>query len=325
MNRHLSLHVILGALLAMATAGHAADESSTTDTRLREALRSTMLQLQDAQGQVATLQAQQDQNEKDKTALQAKLDAMSAQVKSLTEQAATDKTASDKAIADLKQTKQDLVTEMVDTLTIQINLLNKTGTDDKSTLEKSVVDMKTKNPDTAKALDQYGSDIQLWKTGYYQYVVFSNQTEAARAKLAEEKILLKRIVDDRERKNLELYNTASEILTRYEKFSLGDALAAKEPFIGVTRVKLQEQVQDYKDKILTEKIRIGQRPANNVAITASAPAKPAGDPVPAEPRGHSGNEGRCGGSIRQTVNQTADPTQPAKRADRFYFSAVTAP
>jgi len=266
--------------------GLADDQPSSTETRLREALRSTMQQLQDSQGQIATLQATQAQSDQDKAALQAKVDALGAQVKTLTDKAIADQAASDKIIADLKQGNQDLVTEMVDTLTIQINLLNKSGTDDKGTLEKSIADMKSKTPDTTKALDQYGSDIQLWKTGYDQYVQFANQTEAARAKLAVEAILLRRLVDDREAKNLELYTTAGEILTRYEKFSLGDALAAKEPFVGLTRVKLQELVQDYKDKLLTEKISIGQPPSmiaqgpapsgsGSTAALAAKPAKPA--------------------------------------------------
>ena len=54
--------------------------------------------------------------------------------------------------------------------------------------------------------------------------------EAERAKLQTQGIELQRRVDDRERKNAELFKTGMEILTRYEKFSLGDALSAKEPF-----------------------------------------------------------------------------------------------
>jgi len=234
---------------------------ASTESRLRDALRNTMQQLQDSQGQIATLQAAQAQSDQDKAALQTKVDSLTEQIKSLTEKSIADQAVSDKKIADLTQGNHDLVTEMVDTLTIQINLLNKAGTDDKSTLDKSIADMTAKSPDMTKALDQYGSDIHLWKTGYDQYVQFANQTEAARAKLAAEAIMLRRLVDDREAKNLVLYTTANEILTRYENFSLGDALAAKEPFVGLTRVKLQEQVQDYKDKLLTEKLSIGQPPA----------------------------------------------------------------
>ena len=49
--------------------------------------------------------------------------------------------------------------------------------------------------------------------------------------------MLRRKVDDREAKNYELFKLANEILTRYEKFGLGEALTAREPFTGLTRVK----------------------------------------------------------------------------------------
>ncbi len=41
---------------------------------------------------------------------------------------------------------------------------------------------------------------------------------------------------------------------RYEGYSLGKALAAREPFIGTTRVKVENLVQGYKDKILDNRI-----------------------------------------------------------------------
>jgi hypothetical protein len=268
-NNFLLLLLLLGALLPGAV--RADDQPSPTETRLRGALRDTMLQLRDAQNQMITLQAAQQESDKEKADLQAKFDALTAQLKSTQDQATADKAASDKSIADLKQAGDDLVTEMVNTLSIQINLLNKNGTDDKETLSKSITDMDSKNPAVSKVLDQYGSDIQLWKTGYYQYVQFANATEAARQKLAAEDILLRRTVEDREMKNLVLYNTGSEILDRYEKFSLGEALSAKEPFISLTKVKLQEQVQDYKDKLLSQRLVIGQ-PISAAAVTAPAPS-----------------------------------------------------
>ena len=43
-----------------------------------------------------------------------------------------------------------------------------------------------------------------------------------------------------------------EILTRYQQFGLGQALAAREPFTGNAKVKLQNIVQDYGDKILNQ-------------------------------------------------------------------------
>ena len=52
-----------------------------------------------------------------------------------------------------------------------------------------------------------------------------------------------------------MFRTANEILTRYERFGLGEALAAKEPFVGVTRVKLENLIQEYEDKLVDERIK----------------------------------------------------------------------
>jgi chromosome segregation ATPase len=260
-------------------------EAASNESRLRDALRNTMLQLQDAQGQVATLQATQAQSDQQNTALKAQVDTLNTQIKSLNDKALADQSISEKKLSDLTAQNQQLVGEMVDTLSIQINLLNKQGTDAKGTLDKSIADMKSKNPDLTKALDQYGTDIQLWTTGYNEYVALANKTEAARAQLAAEAAVLQRTVEDREMKNMQLYDTANEILTRYKNFSLGDALAAKEPFVGVTRAHLQELVQDYKDKIDSEKVKMGQPPPAMERVPAPAGsavsvAKPANASVP---------------------------------------------
>ena len=78
--------------------------------------------------------------------------------------------------------------------------------------------------------------------------------EDERAKLAVEVLVLKRTVADRESKNIALFNLAIEVLDRFENYALGKALAAREPFIGTTRVKVENLVQGYKDKILDNRI-----------------------------------------------------------------------
>jgi chromosome segregation ATPase len=60
---------------------------------------------------------------------------------------------------------------------------------------------------------------------------------------------LERRVSDLESKNVSLIQLSNEILTRYKEFSLGEALKAKEPFVGSTRVTLENLAQDYKEKI----------------------------------------------------------------------------
>ncbi len=203
--------------------------ADSAETKLREALRNTMLQLRDAQGQVATLQASQAQSDQDNAALKAKIDALTAQVASLTKQSADDKEASDKAIADLKSQNADQVT--------QIGKLN--------------------------------DALAAWEKDDKQYAQLAKDKEAARAQLAGQVIVLQRMIDDRERKNIALYDLGNEILTRYENYGLGEALAAKEPFTGLSRVKLQELVQDYRDKIADQRVVSGQISAAHPASSAA--------------------------------------------------------
>jgi chromosome segregation ATPase len=234
------LLVLLSTLLSgMGRADDAAQ--ATTESRLRDALRGTMQQLQDAQGQVATLQATQAQSDKDNADLKAKVDALTAQIASLTKQSADDQAASDKAIADLKSQNADLTTQI------------------------------------AKLNDA----IAAWEKDDKQYIQLAKEKEAARAQLAVQVIMLQRVIDDRETKNLALFNLGNEILTRYEKFSLGDALGAKEPFTGLARVKLQELVQDYKDKISDQRVTPGEAPPAATAMTDGQKPAP-GPAVPAE-------------------------------------------
>jgi hypothetical protein len=66
---------------------------------------------------------------------------------------------------------------------------------------------------------------------------------------------LKNRGDDLRRRNNELFKLGNEILSRYEHFGLGTALTAREPFTGITKVKLQSLVQDYQDKLAEQKVK----------------------------------------------------------------------
>ena len=129
----------------------------------------------------------------------------------------------------------------------KVDALNKQVAADKEKLDQ----LEAKQ----KELDDTKESLGKWKTAYEQIQTAAQKSEAERAKLASESIILKRKVEDRERKNLELFKTANEILTRYEKYGLGEALSAKEPFTGIARVKLENQVQDYQDKIADERVK----------------------------------------------------------------------
>ncbi len=131
------------------------------------------------------------------------------------------------------------------TLTAKVDALTKQAAEDKKELDE----LTTKAETQEKELADTKESLAKWKTAYDQLSTDAKKSESERARLAGENIILKRKVEDRERKNLALWRLGNEILTRYEKFGLGDALAAREPFTGISRVKLENLVQDYKDKI----------------------------------------------------------------------------
>jgi hypothetical protein len=47
----------------------------------------------------------------------------------------------------------------------------------------------------------------------------------------------------------------NEVLDRYAQFGLGTAISAREPFVGITKVKFQTLVQDYQNKLTDQTIR----------------------------------------------------------------------
>lgn len=202
--------LLLSALALVAGAGslHAADAQDPVLTRMREALKNTMIQLRDAQTQVATLQATQAQDD-------AKIKDLQAQLDKVTKQASDDKLAADKTIADLKE-------------------------------QNAAQDARN-----AKELET----IAKWKKSYDALLAQAKAIDAKRAEFAGKCIAFQRQVDDQQRKNLAMYDLGMDILQRYERFGLGEALTAREPFTGLTRVKFQNLIQDYGDKLADQKIK----------------------------------------------------------------------
>jgi hypothetical protein len=115
--------------------------------------------------------------------------------------------------------------------------------------------------------------LEKWKATYNQAVTVANTKEAQRARLESQVIVLQRRIDDAETKNLALYKIGKEVLGRYQKFGLGTAITAREPFVGITRVKLENLVQDYSDKLNDQTIKSGD----------SQPLATKGSPSPSKP------------------------------------------
>ena len=171
--------------------------------------------LRDKTQQLATVQSDLNTLQAGQAALADEKKALTEKFEMLRKQILADKTASDKSTA---------------TLTAQLEKLKQQTTQLNEALEKS----KAEGEKAAQA---------------------ARQAEAQGVKLAKEAIGQERRAADMEAKNLALFLIANEILTRYEEFSLGNAIRAKEPFVGNTRTKLENLVQAYQDKILDQRVK----------------------------------------------------------------------
>ena len=204
-----SLAIIVAGLLCAAPhfAG-AQEQQNAAEQRLREQLRSSMLQLRTAETEKATLQAAQTERDQ-------KIKTLTEQIAALTKQSAEDKEAADKATAKLHE------------------------------------ELAAKNADIARINDLLVKSDAAGKKS----AELAKTKEDQRAKLAAQAIQLQRTVTDQRAKNAKMHEVATEILSRYEKFGLGTALTAREPFVGITRARLQSLVDEYDEKISAQRIR----------------------------------------------------------------------
>ncbi|MBC8125561.1 MAG: phage major capsid protein [Gloeobacteraceae cyanobacterium ES-bin-144] len=206
-------------LCALATSTYAADAPDPT-IKLREQLKSVMLQLRNAQTEQANAQVAQATAEAKNKELEAK-------------------------VAELTKRGESLV---------------KQSNNDKAAAEETIAKLNNKLEEREKRLVLFSESLEKWKASYQKAAEIARTKEEERAALASEIIVNKRNIADLQSKNVALFNTANEILDRYANYALGKAITAREPFVGTMRVKIENLVQGYKDKILDNRISAQPKP-----------------------------------------------------------------
>jgi len=137
----------------------------------------------------------------------------------------------------------------------QIKLLTQHGEQDRDAAAKKAEGLNSQISELSKALEDLKKNYAKCRADYQAAALLAQNTEAARKRLDEEKTVLVRKTEEQKTKNAEMFKLGREVLLRYEKFGLGEALGAKEPFVGTTRVKLESFVQDFQDKLDDQKIK----------------------------------------------------------------------
>jgi chromosome segregation ATPase len=153
------------------------------------------------------------------------------------------------------QAAQPALVEEKKELSDKYDALKKQMAADRAAAEKTLAALSAQNTEQKATIARLSDALEKTRAEGQKAAQAAQVAQEQVAKLAQEKIVLERSLADREGKNLALYVLGNEILTRYEEYSLGKTLLAKEPFVGLARTKLENQVQDYQDKLLDQRVK----------------------------------------------------------------------
>jgi DNA repair exonuclease SbcCD ATPase subunit len=172
--------------------------------------------------------------------------------------AENDKAASAAALEEAQSEKKELEEKLTE--------LSKQSAKNQDAANKSIAELKEQLANAQLKLASVNMELSRTQTAEAQASALARKTEAERAKLETEKFQLQNKVADHQRKNLELYRVAMDVLKRFEKFAFGEVVIAKEPFIGTARVKIENLMESLKEEIA--KPVIPPDPAPKVTKTA---------------------------------------------------------
>jgi hypothetical protein len=102
-------------------------------------------------------------------------------------------------------------------------------------------------------LTERDETLEKWKSAYEEAATVARAKDAERAKFEGEATAYKASTQSCLAKNVSLMKVGRELLHRYEDVNFGDMLVAREPLIGEQRIRIQNLLQDYNDKLLDQK------------------------------------------------------------------------
>jgi chromosome segregation ATPase len=97
--------------------------------------------------------------------------------------------------------------------------------------------------------------LEKWKSAYTEAATVARGKDAERSKFESEAAALKTSNKSCEAKNAQLVKVGTEIVKQYEAMDPLEKILDHEPVVGLKRVEHQNTVQDFRDKILDQKVK----------------------------------------------------------------------
>jgi chromosome segregation ATPase len=104
-------------------------------------------------------------------------------------------------------------------------------------------------------LAERDDSLEKWKSAYAEAATVARAKDAERGKFEGEATALKASVKACEAKNVQLLKISKDIASQYEAMSPLEKILDHEPVFGLKRVEHQNTVQDFRDKIIDQKVK----------------------------------------------------------------------
>ncbi len=221
LNKPVTIHTLARLILVLAVLslfwGPVWANPDKKQNREREALRRVQTQLQQAQDQVSALEQEKAALGKERDQARKEAQAVRGKLRKSERDLAGEKTRVEELTKALDGAQQDL-----------------------SATKSRLAETESRLADTAKALFQTQQTLA--------------RTEADKRALEGIRIRQEKDIAACEGKNLKLYQTGRELMTRFEQKTCGEILAQKEPFTGLKRVEVENLLEEYRDKLDGQKL-----------------------------------------------------------------------
>lgn len=165
---------------------------------------------------------------------------------------------------EVAKAEQEVLVEQVEDLEARIEKLAKQSAAEQAALKENIVNLNQQLDRKDAEAERLADALLQWKGAYEKIREHARDSVKKQQQLEAQLADTKRLVELRETQNRDLYRTGVEILERYENFGLGTAITAREPFTRITRVKLQNLVQDYADRLDDSRITMKRESLNPV-------------------------------------------------------------
>jgi chromosome segregation ATPase len=104
-------------------------------------------------------------------------------------------------------------------------------------------------------LEERNQTLDKWKDAYEEAATVARTKDTERAKFESESKAYQASTKACTTKNVALVKVGRELLDRYANLSIGEMIVAREPVLALRRVEIQNLLQDYRDKVLEQKVQ----------------------------------------------------------------------